>query len=297
MNLKYLILLICFVQVLHYCNAADNSSLRENNSLQSKSLISSCKFNINKAGFILFAREYSKGLYILERNLTSYQPFKNAQISRPIIFLVHGFLSTPNDTILYNLASALIKQDDRLVISIDWKDGACTGGTSIIEYITYPKAVKNTRLVGKSIAEFTKILVNKYKVSMSNIQAIGHSLGAHVVGFAGKNVQKLNLGKYSEIIGLDPAGPLFRLNECPNRICKTDAEYVQILHTSEIKGTTTQLGTIDFYINYGKSQPGCGINESCSHARAVEYLTECVKRECCLIGTPWPHYWQVFCIL
>lgn len=279
--------------MLNYCNAAGNSSLPENNSLQSKSLIPNCNFNINKVGFILYTREYPYGVYILERNLTSYDPFKEAQISRPVTFLIHGFLSTPNDTILYNLSRALVEKDNFFVISFDWKKGACDGGAPFIEYLAYPKAVENTRLVGKYVAEFTKMLVNKYKVPMSNIRVIGHSLGAQVSGFAGKQVQKLNLGKYSEIIGLDPAGPLFRWNQCSDRICETDAEYVQILHTSELKGTMTLLGTVDFYINYGKNQPGCGIDESCSHARAVEYFTECVKRECCLIGTPWTTYWNV----
>ncbi|XP_015187119.1 PREDICTED: phospholipase A1-like [Polistes dominula] len=289
MNLKYLILLICFVQVLHYCNAADNSSF-----VESERLIPNCKFSVDNVGFILYTRENPKGVYVKEKNLTSYDPFNKARLSRPVIFIIHGFLSAPNDTILKNLAKALIEKNDFLVLSLDWKKGACDGGLSPLDYVAYPKAVENTRSAGKYVAEFTKMLVEKYKVSMSNIRIIGHSLGAHVSGFAGKYVQKIHLGKYSEIIGLDPAGPLFRWNKCPNRICETDAEYVQILHTSKLKGTTTRLGTIDFYINYGRDQPGCGIlNESCSHARAVEYFTECVKHQCCLIGTPWNNYWIV----
>ncbi|KAI4492139.1 hypothetical protein M0802_010036 [Mischocyttarus mexicanus] len=274
MNLKYLILLIYFGQVLYYCTAAD------------------CIFNPVTTGFVVFARENPDGIIISKGNLTIFDAFKKPRISRSVIFLVHGFLSTPNDTNLYNLAQALLKKDDFLIMSLDWKTGACYGGPPLLEYLFYPVAVKNSRLVGKYLAQFTKQLVARYKVPMSNIRIFGHSLGAHVSGFAGKEAQKLHLGKYSEIIGLDPAGPLFKSNKCSDRICETDAKYVQILHTSNVKGTMVTLGTVDFYINSGRRQPGCELDETCSHGRAVDYLTECVKRECCLIGTPWTNYRQ-----
>ena len=40
---------------------------------------------------------------------------------------------------------------------------------------------------------------------------VGHSLGSHTCGFAGKNFPKLGL-RMSRISGLDPAGPLFLKN-------------------------------------------------------------------------------------
>ena len=41
------------------------------------------------------------------------------------------------------------------------------------------------------------------------LHLVGHSLGAHLVGFLGKQVQKLGLGKVARITALDPARPLF----------------------------------------------------------------------------------------
>ena len=40
---------------------------------------------------------------------------------------------------------------------------------------------------------------------------VGHSLGSHTCGFAGKNFPKLGL-RMSRISALDPAGPLFLKN-------------------------------------------------------------------------------------
>ncbi|KAL2715296.1 phospholipase A1 2-like [Vespula squamosa] len=234
------------------------------------------------------SKENRHGVSLTLKNLTSNNAFKESQLTCPVVFLIHGFVSSENDQHFLDMAQALLNKDHLCVISINWKEAACTNEPTLLQYTAYPKAVANTRLVGKYVADFTKILVEEYKVSMKDIRLIGHSLGAQVSGFAGKEVQKLKLGKYFEIIGLDPAGPLFRKNSCSQRICETDADYVQIIHTSNILGTAKALGTVDFYMNKGRSQPGCDLyNASCSHAKAVGYLTECIKRECCLIGIPW----------
>ena len=39
------------------------------------------------------------------------------------------------------------------------------------------------------------------------LQLVGHSLGAHLVGFLAKRVQKLGLGRVARITALDPALP------------------------------------------------------------------------------------------
>ena len=49
---------------------------------------------------------------------------------------------------------------------------------------------------------------------------VGHSLGAHVVGFLAKEVQVLGLGKVARVTGLDPAKPLFEAATEKGRIDK-----------------------------------------------------------------------------
>ena len=56
---------------------------------------------------------------------------------------------------------------------------------------------------------------------------IGHSLGAHVCGFFGKNIKGLDC-----IIGLDPAGPIFGQNSNSNRLSRNDAKIVHVIHTN-----------------------------------------------------------------
>ena len=50
------------------------------------------------------------------------------------------------------------------------------------------------------------------------LQLVGHSLGAHLLGFLAKQVQELGLGRVARITGLDPALPLFNV-----RVSKTSS--------------------------------------------------------------------------
>lgn len=63
---------------------------------------------------------------------------------------------------------------------------------------------------------------------------------------------------WSNVSGLDPAKPLYRMAGPEDRIDKTDAKFVDIIHTNaEILGLFGPLGDIDFYPNGGKTQTQC----------------------------------------
>ena len=64
-------------------------------------------------------------------------------------------------------------------------------------------AATNTRVVGATIAFFITTLVKTFGISNDKFYLVGHSLGAHVVGYAGK---RLNNPQVARITGLDPSG-------------------------------------------------------------------------------------------
>jgi len=114
-------------------------------------------------------------------------------------------------------------------------------------------------------------------MSFSTLTVIGHSLGAHVAGFTGKNTKN---GKIDTIIGLDPALPLYSFDTPTKRLCSTDALYVESLQTNGGElGFLKPIGKGAFYPNGGKSQPGCGLDVSggCAHSRSYMYYAESVK--------------------
>lgn len=88
---------------------------------------------------------------------------------------------------------------------------------------------------------------------------LGHSLGAHTCGQVSNAVNN----QLARISGLDPAGPLFSGKKIAVRLDKSDAKFVDVIHSNtEIAlglglGTAEESGHIDFYANGGQSQPGC----------------------------------------
>ena len=95
--------------------------------------------------------------------------------------------------------------------------------------LIYWIAAREAPKVGQHLASFIAELVDKFdRVSLDDFHLIGHSLGAHVAGFAG---QHLN-GKLARITGLDPAKPLFSTSNTTKRLDESDAKFVDVIHTA-----------------------------------------------------------------
>lgn len=77
---------------------------------------------------------------------------------------------------------------DANVIVVDWSEG-CSG--------LYLTSVYNVPKAGKLMASFVNWLV-ELGTPLSNFHLLGHSLGAHVVGIAGRNIES---GKIPYISG------------------------------------------------------------------------------------------------
>lgn len=69
---------------------------------------------------------------------------------------------------------------DLNVVVVDWKKGSNT---------LYTSAVKNVLKVGAFVGKFVDWLVEK-GTPISAFHIIGHSLGAHISGVAGRSVTK-----------------------------------------------------------------------------------------------------------
>ncbi|KAK9890748.1 hypothetical protein WA026_012096 [Henosepilachna vigintioctopunctata] len=198
-------------------------------------------------------------------------------IAKPTKFIVHGWLENYLVEWYREMKDELLKYEDANVIQVDW---------SRVAKLYYVSSAKNTELVGNILGNF--ILENK--IPSENNHLIGHSLGAHVVAFAGKRIKKLTASRVRRISALDPAGPYFRLpiifeNE---RLSREDAEIVDVIHTDGgFFGFDEPLGTVDIYVNGGRRrQPGCHDaepmfdvyeilkNSFCSHKRSHDYFIQ-----------------------
>uniref|UniRef100_A0A2M4ASZ5 Putative lipase n=2 Tax=Anopheles triannulatus TaxID=58253 RepID=A0A2M4ASZ5_9DIPT len=182
----------------------------------------------------------------------------------PTALLVHGWLGSSESMVIDPLARALLEQEGKNVIAVDWEKGAST--------LLYPVARYRVPKVAAVVAELIDNLVRDLGQDINRVGIIGHSLGAHIAGISGKLVRS---GKIGYIVGLDPASPLFRVKKPTERLSADDAQYVEIIHTNgKALGFYRNIGQADFYPNGGVKQPGCGLSLTCSHQRAVDFFKE-----------------------
>ncbi|XP_019637244.1 PREDICTED: pancreatic lipase-related protein 2-like [Branchiostoma belcheri] len=198
-------------------------------------------------------------------------PFRS---SRQTKFIIHGFQSSGKEQWILNMANALLQAEDVNVFAVDWHKGA-----SPWTLRPYRAATKNCRTVGQTVGKFVHQLGQP--ANMTHI--IGHSLGAHAAGFAGKAAKSRGL-TVARISGLDPAGPRFGDVPAEDRLDRGDATFVDVIHTDTAKigfGKLKPIGHVDFYPNEGWAQPGCGLQlPGCSHRRAHEFYTESINSGC-----------------
>ncbi|XP_053691243.1 vitellogenin-3-like [Sabethes cyaneus] len=133
----------------------------------------------------------------------------------------------------------------------------------------------NTNNLGAAIRDSLADLVQYVKPQ--SIHLIGHSLGAHISGAAGRRFQELKGFNLPRITGLDPANPCFNEGEFLSGLGRGDADFVDVIHSNvRVLGKRDPIGDIDFYPNGLNSiQPGC-YTVTCSHSRAWEYYVESV---------------------
>lgn len=222
--------------------------------------------NITEMNYILMTGEENVTIPLLESNDLWSHPLFND--SRDTVILVTGWTSNINGSnrAIDTIFNAYQARGGYNFVVIDTSDYVDT---------LYTWSAFNTNDLGKALAEGLKELINYETVD--KVHLIGHSLGAHIVGAAGRHFQTLTNLSVPRITGLDPANPCFNEGESLSGICRGDADFVDIIHSNaKVLGKRDPLGDVDFYPNGVVSvQPGC-LNPACSHARAWELYAETV---------------------
>jgi pancreatic lipase-related protein 2 len=199
----------------------------------------------------------------------------------PTKIIIHGYNSDMYLNVLVEIKKQYFVQGENMnIFFVDWASlaiGPC-----------YPAAVWNTKHVG----ECTSQLVERIReLGAKNIHLIGFSLGGQLTNFVANALRPY---KVSRITGLDPAGPGFLTAGPENKLDKTDAEFVDVLHTNAfVQGTVEESGHVDFYLNGGVIQPGCWAENrffACNHHRAPIYFAESVTTQKGFWGWPCPSY-------
>ncbi|XP_055319678.1 pancreatic triacylglycerol lipase-like isoform X2 [Sitodiplosis mosellana] len=222
------------------------------------------------------------------RNRRSVDEFAEAfNKDVPTYIVAHGWKSSTSSDTVQNIKDNYLKTRYCNVIAVDW--------TELASNNFYFTPARQTREVGKYIAEMIDFLCTEKGADINKFHLIGHSLGSHAVGYAGMYTKS---GKIPRITGLDPAKPMFEnMSDNDGSLDKSDAEFVDIIHScAGVLGYTKPLGHVDFYPNGGRaSQPGCRgifkeLLEACSHGRSHQYFAASILKENVFTGYPCTSY-------
>ncbi|KAH8356762.1 hypothetical protein KR200_007924, partial [Drosophila serrata] len=184
---------------------------------------------------------------------------------RKVVILATGWTNTVNESsAIAMISKAFMCRGDVNFVIVDAADYVDT---------LYSWSALNTDVIGEHIGVGLTHLIEL--TPLRNIHLIGHSLGAHIMGTAGRTFKRLTGKLIPRITGLDPAKPCFRRKNVLPGLTRGDAKLVDIIHTNiGILAKRGPLGDVDFYPGGAHPiQPGC-LTIGCSHTRAVEYFAE-----------------------
>ncbi|XP_032047125.1 pancreatic lipase-related protein 2-like [Aythya fuligula] len=251
--------------------------------------------------FSLYTRETGNNSQVISAINSSTIQNSHFSSRRKTSFIIHGFGSTGKSGWVVEMCLLLLEAENMNCIAVDWKEGAKG---------TYVSAVNNIRVIGAEIAYFIKTLQKLFRYSPCEIHLIGHSLGAHTAGEAGRRIRGIR-----RITGLDPAGPYFEGTPPEVRLDPSDANFVDVIHSNAAHfpaiglGMYNATGHLDFYPNGGTVMPGCTdlipemkqndfealiadatIFGGCHHSRSHEYYFESILYPTGFIGYPCESY-------
>lgn len=192
-----------------------------------------------------------------------------------VAMITHGWMQKFEAEWMHKMKDSILEEDTSnggvAVIIVGWNED----GNTIDDLFNYIGIAADTRYIGYGLS-LVATEIKKHIPRHISLHCIGHSLGAHVCGFAGKYLRELNNPDYlmDRISGLDPAGPRF----CEDakvpynysyvdpraRLGPQDAKNVDVIHTDGHRvladgagffnghdvmhyGTMMPLGTVDFY--------------------------------------------------
>lgn len=207
--------------------------------------------NENTVRFHVFTTNKNTSIDLIQNSDTSISSTCTPGSRDNYKLIVHGFAETWNMTFRWDwvkvlIDEMLISEDSKslCIIAVDWAELA-KGGKLIMNYW---KAIDNMKIT----AEIMSTYMHKMAMNEKKFHCIGFSLGAHMCSIFYKTYFDMFKKKPWRITGLDPAGPFFSSKNTSEKLHFTDADLVDIIHTSDNFGLSEKNGHMDFFPDLGE---------------------------------------------
>ncbi|CRL07959.1 CLUMA_CG020953, isoform A [Clunio marinus] len=216
-----------------------------------------------------------------DKNTVVFLPLKDLQFlpthprfnkQLPTVIYVHGWMESGTlDVSTLAIRGAYNDRGGHNVVCLDWSHYSKN-----VNYRT--EVIPQMKVIAETMAEELRDMFNEgYPISLFHL--VGHSLGGQMVGKISRHLKKITDGtmEVPRVYSLDPAGPGFENHNIDGfePISKTDAKYVQIIHTcGGVAGMIHRVGHIDFFPNGGTHHPGCAVDAGSGVFGPVEYACD-----------------------
>lgn len=217
--------------------------------------------------FLLFTRRNRNSGHRITFDMNTVRN-SNWTANNDVRFVIHGWNQNQNAGLNTYMRNSFLDRANHNVVVVDWGAGAQTSN--------YLSARNRVGSVGAAVSRLINTMIANRLTASGRVIIVGHSLGAHVAGHAGKLINP----RPAAIFATDPAGPLFSLNDSANRLHSTDAIYTETIHTNAgVLGFGQPITHASFYPNWGTSQPGCGsdLTGACAHDRSNQFYSESIN--------------------
>lgn len=255
--------------------------------------------SLDEADFYLGVKDEKEGIQISPQNLSAIET-DNFDPSVRTYIITHGYRSHCQVDWMLRLKDKILENKQVNVILVDWSRGSYNWN--------YIGAVRDTTTVAKHISELFEAMYNKLgsesnatNILWNNLYFIGHSLGAQISGQAARLLQSNQFFTVERITGLDPAQPCFQKENLDIKLDKTDAKFVDIIHTQAGGfGVKEAIGHADYYVNGGAIQPSCTksifptiiLKRVCSHTACSSYFIESIVSSSNTACKFWGYKWN-----
>lgn len=145
--------------------------------------------------FHLYTKNNPQTPYILRPQVTRLELIKSSPFdpNRPVKWITHGFhTNVDKSEWMVETKDKILAFEDANVILTDWRRGASPA------LAFYPKAAANAHVVAKMIVRILRRL--KGDLDFSRVHLIGHSLGAHIMGFVGSAFTEDHLYQQQQLL-------------------------------------------------------------------------------------------------
>ncbi|GFS42151.1 pancreatic lipase-related protein 2 [Nephila pilipes] len=254
---------------------------------------------LQKVTYFLYTRSNNDVAFVFSALQLQFALVSKFRPSKPTRIIIHGVTDgVLLSTWMRDLKNRFLEMADENVILVDY---ACR----------FPPMFWNSangRVVGAQIWQLIDFLQKHFGTSPESFHLIGHSLGAHIAGYAGERLH--NLGR---ITGLDPGAAYFQNVPDIVKLDPTDALFVDVIHSSPGRNFLEGLGTIEDigHVNFSPGRPSKCLPQKrlyegataietlqntlfCRHFRSIEYFIFSFNQKGCLFVGAECSSWEEF---